>query len=199
MSSLPAYDEKALILQIAQGNEQAFAGLFNHYRPVIYHTAYRLTDSASTAEDVVQEVFLIIWLNRTTLPAIQHFRAYLMTIARNHIIRAFHRTAKLKSSISELTELRSFYHNDTADQVQANEYDRLLQQAIAQLPPRQAQVYVLTRQQGFTREQVATQLQVYPETVKTHLELAVKKIRAYCLARLIIGFFFIMDSPILLF
>lgn len=185
MSSKPANIDKEIMLQVSQGNEQAFALLFNQYREPIYRTAYRLTDSASTAEDLLQEVFLIIWLNRQSLPGIENFHAYLMTIARNHIIQAFKRLARLQSSITELSHLRNLYHNDTAHLLQENEYNRVLQQAIAQLPPRQAQVYLLTREHGFSREQVAQQLNVYPETVKSHMEIALRKIRAYCLAKLV--------------
>ena len=184
MNTATANVDMNLMLQVSQGNESAFAELFNRHRQAIYKTAYRLTDSASTAEDVLQEVFLIIWLNRTSLPAIKNFNAYLATIARNHIIRAFKQSARLHDAVSELSNIRSLYQNNTKDVVEEREYNRILQQAIASLPPRQAQVYYLTKEKGFSREEVAAQLQIYPETVKTHLEIAVKKIRAYCIAHL---------------
>jgi RNA polymerase sigma-70 factor (family 1) len=182
---LTAYDEKDLILQVSQGNGSAFAELFNRYRDPIYKTAWRLTDSTSTAEDVLQEVFLVIWLNRATLPGISNFKAYLMTMARNHIIRAFKRSIRVQYSVRELSQLNYQPQNNSRDALQEREYNRLLQQAIASLPPRQAQVYYLTREKGFSREEVAHELQIYPETVKTHMELALKKIRAYCLAHIV--------------
>lgn len=181
---MDAYVEKKVIERVAEGDETAFRALFNEHRGAIYKTAVRLTESPAAAEDVLQEVFLIIWLKREDLPAILNFRAYLQTIARNHIIRSFKRLSQQRHASATLSVIRGELHQDTEDRVQEREFDRILQSAVATLSPRQAAVYSLIREKGFSREQAAAHLDVYPETVKSHMEVAMKKIRAYCLARL---------------
>ena len=95
--------EKELLLLIAEGDEQAFATIFHQYRDAIYKTAYRLTDSATTAEDVLQEVFLAIWMKRSSLPTIENFPAYLFTIARNNIIHSFKKAGRQQHTLRTLT------------------------------------------------------------------------------------------------
>lgn len=176
------YNEKELLWLVAGGNEAAFASIFHHYKDAIYKTAYRLTDSANTAEDVLQEVFLALWMNRTTLPGIQHFPAYLMTMARNHIVHSFKKAGRQQEALNELS--RQLYPADPDLHLQEQEYNRILELAVAQLPPRQAAVYRMIKEEGLSRLQAAQQLQLSPETVKTHMELAIKKIRAFCLANI---------------
>ncbi|WP_188315827.1 RNA polymerase sigma factor [Chitinophaga agrisoli] len=178
------YNERELLLLIAGGDEQAFAAVFHHYRNNIYRTAYRLTDSATTAEDVLQEVFLAIWMNRAALPEIGNFPAYLLTIARNQIINSFKKACRQQDAVLALSGMPALNTTDPDQRLQEQEYDKLLQQAVAMLPPRQAEVYRMIKIEGLSRFQAAQQLQVSPETVKTHMELAIKKIRAFCLAHI---------------
>ena len=180
------YVEKNLIDLIAQGDENAFRELFNEHRETIYKTALRLTASAVAAEDVLQEVFLVVWLKREQLSAVLNFRAYVKTIARNHMIRSFKHLTRQRNASQTLSVIKGDQHQDTEDIIQDREFYKILQSAVATLSPRQATVYFLIREKGFSREQAAAYLDVYPETVKSHLEVAMKKIRAYCLARLAI-------------
>jgi RNA polymerase sigma-70 factor (ECF subfamily) len=55
----------------------------------------------------------------------------------------------------------------------------MFETAISRLPPRQRLVYRMSRQQGFTREQIAGRLHISPNTVKNHLQQAILFIRAY--------------------
>lgn len=184
------YIEKDLIDLIAKGDEKAFRQLFNEHREAIYKTALRLTESTVAAEDVLQEVFLIVWLKREQLSTVLNFRAYVKTIARNHMIRSFKQLTRQRDASQTLYVIKGGQHQDTEDVVQDREFNKILQSAVATLSPRQATVYFLIREKGFSREQAAVYLDVYPETVKSHLELAMKKIRAYCLARLTICLLF---------
>lgn len=187
---MDAFVEQEIIGRVALGDENAFRELFNAHRGAIYKTALRLTESPAAAEDVLQEVFLIIWLKRQELPAILNFRAYLQTMARHHIIRSLKRISQQRDALSLIKETPL---HDTENRIQEREFNRILQSAVATLSPRQAAVYSLIREKGFSREQAAAQLDVYPETVKSHLEVAMKKIRAYCLARLSLCLLFLFS------
>lgn len=180
------YVERHLIDLIAKGDENAFRELFNEHRGAIYKTALRITASPVAAEDVLQEVFLVVWLKREQLSSVLNFRAYVKTIARNHMIRSFKHLTRQRNASQTLSVIKGDQHQDTEDIIQDREFYKILQSAVATLSPRQATVYSLIREKGFSREQAAAYLDVYPETVKSHLEVAMKKIRAYCLARLAI-------------
>lgn len=84
MKTAALFDETEILLQVAAGNERAFTILFRRYSSKVYSFALKLTRSEELAEEVVQEVFIKIWLNREGLGEIQEFGAYLNRINRNH-------------------------------------------------------------------------------------------------------------------
>ncbi|SDS91994.1 RNA polymerase sigma-70 factor, ECF subfamily [Mucilaginibacter mallensis] len=66
-------NEKALLGQIAAGNQKSFAIIFAHYSKIIFPFALKLTRSNGLAEEILQEVFLKIWINRENLVSIENF------------------------------------------------------------------------------------------------------------------------------
>ncbi len=177
-----AYNERELLLSLAQGNDHAFASVFHHYRHRIYGIALRLLGTTSQAEDVVQEVFLKMWLKRNELHEISHFKAYLFTVTRNHIFTSLKLLAREQLMESELSTTMIPDIRDAA--IIHKEYEQILQRAIAQLPPQQELIYKLSKEEGLKRNEIADRLQLSPETIKVHLANAMRNIRAFCMARM---------------
>jgi RNA polymerase sigma-70 factor (family 1) len=190
MSNEILHNEKELLELIAESDESAFAKLFTHYRDRIYSIAFKLTKSTVIAEEIVQDVFLRIWLKRANLNEIQNFNAYLFIVTRNDAYKVLKGIAR-NYKIALLTdEDQSLMINDTGDLIMEREYNLLLQNAVNRLPNQQREVYSLVKEQGLKRDEVAHQLNIQPETVKFHLAQAMKNIRAFCLLYLsaFIGF-----------
>lgn len=174
------YDEKELLDLVAKGDEYAFSKLFEHYRNRIYSIAFKLTQSTSVAEEIVQDVFLKIWIKRVDLIEIQNFSAYLFIVARNDVYRVLKKTAKSYKMVLLTDNDQLFSHNNSENYIMDKEYDSLLQKAVNQLPKQQKQVYTLMKEQGLKREEAADYLDLQPETVKFHLAQAMKNIRSFC-------------------
>lgn len=173
--------ETELLQRIARGDEQAFARLFNNYRNKIYSTAVELIRNRQLAEEIVHDVFMIIWKRRDTLSDIRHFSAYLLTIARNEVYLAMKRTARFSNEqIGELDDT-IFVNSEFSDPAIAGEYQRILAQAVEKLSPRQRQVYEMIREKEMRREEVAAALNISSETVKSNLADAMAAIRRFCL------------------
>jgi RNA polymerase sigma-70 factor (family 1) len=172
------------LLRVRDGDQNAFAVLFSHYKDRIYSIAYRLTTSRETAEEIVQDVFLKIWLRRNELGNIDHFEAYLHTIARRATYRALKQMARQKQQTQNVIndEDIASSHISSEQILQLKQYDGLLKEAIDRLPPKQKETFQLIRQQGYKRSEVAEQLNVSPETVKYNLDEGLRKIRAYFMA-----------------
>jgi RNA polymerase sigma-70 factor (family 1) len=180
----PQHSEQELLRLIAKGDEVAFATLFNNYRNKIYSIAYELTESTIISEEIVQDTFLKIWLKRETLEDITHFKAYLFTITRNYVFSALKSIARKQNLELKVVQNIPVYHSDTENNLVQKEYDEILKRAVDSLPPKQRQVYVLMKENGYKRHEVAAKLQLSEETVKTHLAQAMRAIRAYCLAHI---------------
>lgn len=184
MSFQPAYNEIELLKLVAEGNKNAFTEIYNNYRHKVYSIAYELTDATAVAEEIVQDVFLKVWVKRSSLHEVTHFRAYLFTITRNYVFTALKRIARKESIEVNAIQGTPYYTHDTEDRVLNNEYTRILQAAIDRLPEQQKQVYNLIKKEGLKREEAAAALHLSPETVKSHLAQAMRSIRTYCLTRL---------------
>lgn len=179
--------EETLIQLVLAGNQQAFAALVKKYRSNIFTTALQLLHNRHLAEEVLQDVFLKVWLQRSSLTEIDNFPAWLNTVARNTIYSAFKRAMKEKILPVEDLENSLDAGYNTADPLLEKEYTQLLHTAISRLPERQQQTYRLIKLQGLKRNEAAAILGISPETVKYNLDEASRKVRAYCLAQLPLG------------
>jgi len=184
------YNEEELLAFIAQGDELAFTRLFDNYRDRIYSIAFRIIHSTTIAEEIVQDVFLKIWLRRARLIEVQNFNAYLFVVTRNHVYKALKQIAK-NYELTAFTEKDLLAgDNHSAGLVREKEYNSLLRKAIDRLPNQQKKVYQYIKEKGLKREEAAGLLHLSPETVKYHLAEAMKNIRTFCMLHLdiFIGF-----------
>lgn len=179
-----SYHEKELLARIADGDQDAFTLIFKRYKQKIYALAYHLTDSPVYAEEIVQDVFLKIWLKQRQLSEIVDFEAYLFVIARNHIFTYLKAIARQTIAGDESELHLPFERNTPEAQVLYKEYAALISEAVRKLPEQQSEVYRLCKEEGKTRAQIATDLKISPETVKVHLSRAMRSIRVYLLARI---------------
>ena len=177
-------NESELLAQVAGGSEKAFAAIFDCYRDKIYSVAYRLTDSSFIAEEIVQDVFLKIWLKREMLTEIREFEDYLFITARNHVFSALKRNARQQTLVDDWVQDMPSIDNSTYNKIVSDEVEQIIQQAVEMLPPQQKQVYILSKEQEMKRDEIAKELHISSETVKTHLSRALRHIRAFCVARL---------------
>jgi RNA polymerase sigma-70 factor (ECF subfamily) len=177
------HNESELLFQLKNGDQGAFSQLFHHYRHVVYNVAYRFLKSSVLAEEIVQDVFLKIWLKRNEMDAVKDFNAYLFIMARNFI---FDRIKKISYETTAKTALKNepFYVDDTEHLVRYHQCQQLLKEAVDLLPPQQKQVYHLAKVEGQSHEKIAEKMLLSKLTVKAHMAKALQSIRHYLDGRL---------------
>ncbi len=183
LAQITSYNEKEILLQVAAGNETAFGELYRYWQPQLAFFILRFTGSKELTAEIVQDVFLKLWLSREALTDIGQFKSYLFVMSRHHAINAFRKTMR---ELRQSRDWEQSQSNDTGDKTE----DPLLSvvdEAIEQLSPRQKEVYLLHRHQRLTYLQIAEKLGIGRESVKTHLELAVKAITKYLQQRMILA------------
>lgn len=171
-------EEKELLIKIAAGNQQAFSTLFSSYQKMVYDYSLRLTRSREHAEEIVQKIFIKIWLKRESLPAIDNFGAYLNRSIRNESYTVLRSLAAKALREVELSDEGILCSSDSSHRLIYNESSAILQTAVSQLPPQQKLVYQLCHEQGLKYEEAARQLNIAPGTVHKHMKLALKTIRS---------------------
>ncbi|SNR76449.1 RNA polymerase sigma factor [Flavobacterium sp. ov086] len=192
MSVDSSSNQNQLLDELSKGSERAFTDLYNRYKNVVYSCALKITKSRTLSEEVVQDVFLKIWLKKETLTDIAHFESYIFVVARNHIFSMLKQIAKettLKSKFN-YTDI-SFDHTDAP--LEEEEFTSLLNEIIKQLPPQQQKVYRMAKEEDLNYQQIGELLNISATTAKKHLALALKFIRIKLtnhISFILLGYFF---------
>lgn len=171
------FEEKNLLDKVANGNEVAFESLFNLYRNKVFGYAVKISQSQVQAEEIVQNVFLQIWINRTGLSNIENFAGYVRIMARNEALQFLRRLSIENRHQNTIALNWTELDNDTEQAICFNEAKRMLDNVLDALPPQQKLVYNMCHLQGMKQQEVAAELHISPLTVKAHLRQAVLKVR----------------------
>lgn len=178
MADCPPYDEKALLAKIASGDERAFRKLFDLYNERFYAIALKMTRSDEVAEDIVQDVFMNLWIKKESLVNVVNPSSYFFTAVYRKIYHHYRSEALNRKFLHSMSPVEKLA-DATEEKVLAHESETLISKAISQLPPQQKLVFKLSKQEGFSRADVAHQLNITPNTVRNHLADAIKFIRNF--------------------
>lgn len=171
-------DIESLLHRLSKNDEAAFCQLFHLFSDRVYSFSFKLTKSHTSAEEMVQEVFMKLWVNRGTLYSIENFSSYLFIVTRNLVLNSIKRKAIEEKATKVFVMETSKNHNDTEEKVIHDDYERLLNETVSHLPPQQRLIYSLCHNEGLQYEEVAQRLKISRLTVKTHMHQALKTIKA---------------------
>lgn len=184
--------ERQLLLRISHGDQEAFKGIYDRFHRKVYTFSLRYLKSEVEAEEVVQEVFLKLWQLGPECDRIENLNGFLRALTRNRSLDILRRRAvRARANIMLASGSRST-HNDTEQQVLLNDAKRILEEAINLLPEQQKLVYRLCGQQGLKNDEVANRLNLSPLTVRTHMKLALRFLRAHLAKHTVVAFVLIV-------
>jgi RNA polymerase sigma-70 factor (ECF subfamily) len=171
------YDITTLLEQVSQDNEEAFRKVFDHYKAPFYATAFRMTHAAGTAEEIVQEVFVMLWVKRKLAARAKNPEGYVFTILHNCIYAHFRKLAQERLLRSKAGQAEEESESPVESLLLEKEHRGIIENVISRLPPQQKIIYKLAKQEGMSREDIARQLNISPNTVRNHLAAAVVHLR----------------------
>jgi RNA polymerase sigma-70 factor (ECF subfamily) len=172
------HKNRSLFKQISAGDEKAFRALFDLHKLDLFRIVFRLTKSQVVAEEIIQELFIGLWVSREHLNKVEDPLSYLYRILLNKVNRYVKKETTQKHIKAACRNLPSST-NVTEELVDAHETQRLIDQALMKLPKNQKIVYRLSRQEGLSNYEIASQLHVSTNTVKSHLYRAIWFIRSH--------------------
>lgn len=178
------YKEDVLLREVAMGNQRAFARLFELYYKKLSNFVFRLTESTPVTEEIVQDAFLKVWIHRDRLPLINDFGNYLFILSKNQALNYLRKKANEKVRIIEwIDQLESESMLPDAGDIN-EEVREIIDEAVAKLPERQQRVYVLGKYERLKYEEIASVLDISPQTVKKHMQYAIKSVTGFVKSRI---------------
>lgn len=179
--------EKELIILLKNGDEKAFTTLYKRYWPKVYNFSRLYLSSITEVEEVVQEVFVKLWEAREFLREEDNFKGFLFIITRNLIFNQFRKS--FNESAYKLTVLHSAMpYYDIEDELSAADLQEFIQKLVLELPPRQQEVFNLSRNEHLSYKEIAERLNISEKTVERHINEALKVLRRNIMLYLIFIF-----------
>lgn len=174
-----SYLEEKYIKELIQGSYKAFDALYSMYANRLYSFALKLTKSHSDAEEIVQNSFVNLWLNRENIQPCSTIYPYLFTIAKNeflNILRSNVNSPLFVDYFAYLNE-KKLSENNTFDKLDYDDFKAELENAKKCLSKTQLKIFELSKELGFSNKEIAHQLNLSVQTVKNQLSLSLKILR----------------------
>ncbi|MDR2921572.1 MAG: RNA polymerase sigma-70 factor [Tannerella sp.] len=165
-----------LLKRIAADDNEAFRLFYDRYYLQVYRFASYFVDSSLLIEEIVSDVFCIIWQHRKRLSQIDYFERYLYTITKN---KAFHYLrSENKMSLTELDAVSDKLSHDEDPEylIVDKELNVSLKKAIDELPERCRLIFLMAREEGLKYKEIAEILSISEKTVNAQMVLAIKKL-----------------------
>lgn len=172
--------DQDLIDLIKTGDMSAFNEFYKKNWRNLYHIAHNATRCPHEAQDLVQTVFMNFWNNRARLQAGRYHPSYLTISLKNSINNLYKKHSSRSKILGQLlshTEFEPAWHNPVEENLIAKETTSVINAHIDVLPAKMQEVFVLSRQQHLTVNEISETLNITPRTVKNQLSNALKIIR----------------------
>jgi len=170
-------NDKSSISQILKWDEESFHALYKLYYKALASYALGIIDDFTVSEDLVQETFSKLWLQKGDFPNMSSLKTWLFNSVRNGAIDYLrHKNIETKHRLS-FAKMSLMSHNDVGeDDFFTEEIFRQLFQTIDALPPRQKEVFLLSMK-GKRYKDIAQQLNISVETVKKQKQRAMENLK----------------------
>ncbi len=159
-SAAAAPDERALLRAARGGDVRAFEALYRMLAPGVYGLCLRLARNPAEAQDCTQDTFVRAWQRLADFRGESRLGTWLHRIAVNEVLGRRRHQAVEHRHLSSVDPSKRYSLDDSAT-------FQDLEQAIARLPDRAREVFVLRAVYGYTHEEIGGMLQVTVSTSKT--------------------------------
>lgn len=170
--------DEVLWIAIQNSDDRAFNTLFNRYWKKLYCTVLHYINDKEVAEQVVQDVFVVLWKRRAFLK-IEKFANYIHVTARYHVFKAL--KAKKKVSVDYVEDYSAYDEEATinAGELKLNYQDleSQISDFLAPLPKRCREIFWLSRIENLSNDEIAEKFGISKRSVENQLTIALKHIR----------------------
>ncbi len=172
--------EENLVRRLRNGDQNALEEIFRVHYDGLFKFTLGLTHSRDDVEDLLQDIFVRIWLNREKWSPKGSIKAYLFKAARNQAIN-FTKAKAARGSIDieseEALPTANIARGDPAEEIDRSELCVTIEKAIAKLPEKCRLVFELKRREGLSYSEIADILSISEKTVENQVARALRHLR----------------------
>jgi len=172
-------DDYYHLTALKSGDGDAFAILYSKYSRILLPKLKRMVKIPEVVDELMQDVFLKVWINRENIDLNKPFQAWVYVIAQRSIFDYYRRLALDKKMQAHLLESFVEFYEQTEDYILNKERNQLLIKAMEQLPPQRREVFRLCKIEGKSYKEAAELMSISSSTVSKQLVSAVKSVKYY--------------------
>lgn len=169
-------DDILLLKLIKRGDQIAFQHLFYEYVDSLERFIMYYIHDREKAQELVLDIFTYVWEHRETLEIRLTMKAYLFQSAKNKAF-TYIRDKKTSFYIEDMSFSDAGKNDDY--QVELDELNRLIQEAVTLLPAKCKEIFKKSREENLTNKEIANSLNISEKTVEGQITIALKKIKAF--------------------
>ncbi len=175
MANTHELDDYDLLRRLSDDDEAAMEVLFKRHYYLVSYSIYNLVKDPRTTEDLAQEVFMEIWKRRDSLVINTSLKAYLRRSAVNKTLNYLRDKKNWKNE--ELSEIQLNLSSEPGKTLEATELEKIIGQAIEQLPERCQLIFKLSRVEEKSYQEIADELNISVKTVENQIVKALRMLR----------------------
>ena len=174
--STAVHDDAWLLQQVASGSKDAYKTLFIRYQPILFRYLQPFK-SVEDPDEVIQDIFLKLWIKKEALTAIHSFQQYIFRMARNRLLDKQKSTRARQQRETAITPTIPGNESSILQAVEYKEFYTHALQVICRLPQRQRRIYELSVFHDLSLEEIGKALGISKAVVIKQLYLANKAVR----------------------
>lgn len=189
MSAYSTYDDQELTTLLKGGDQFAYTEIYDRYKRLLYLFAFKRLGDREDVKDIIHEIFMSLWQNREQLNLSYSLTTYLHSAVRNKIVDVIAHKQVSARYIETFNAYLASGQSTTDHLVRQKELTALIEKEIEALPVKMRQVFELSRNRNYSRKQIAEELGLSEETVKSHMHHAMKILKVKLGPLLILALF----------
>jgi RNA polymerase sigma-70 factor (family 1) len=158
-------------------SEENFSEIYQLFWKKLYCVGYNLLRDKALTQELVQDVFVKLWLNRNEIRQVENAEAYLQRALRNKIYDHFDRAASRKKHHKLAVENFAEETYAVDDLVIFNEGMRLIGEELKKMPSKTETVFRLSKFHRYTNDEIAAKTDLSSKAVEYHITQAIKRLR----------------------
>lgn len=170
-------NDLSLLARLAHSDESALTEIYKQYWQQLFISAYNVLKDKAACEDILQNLFLSLWLRKETLQIHTSLSAYLHTAVRYQVFRHLKTGKVIIEVLDDLdTRLQLQVPSSEVD-LFCKETSAQINNAVGLLPKKCKIIYKMSREQQLSHKEIAAQLGLSEKTIENQLTIALRKIR----------------------
>ena len=165
------------IHRLIRDDKSALDEIYRIYYPRLYSFSKSFLKVEDDIPDILQEVFVKLWMNRRQISNVDTFNAWLYTIAINLIVTYFREKIKEREFGEKMKRIALNGDNPVSPDLEYNDLREYMDKIIAQLPSKRRQIFILSRHDGLSNREIAEHLGISIKTVEDHITHALRYLK----------------------